>query len=256
MADASAVYLYCLVRADSPLRTVVPASLPDASPVEAHEVGSSLWLIAARVPLAVYGSDALEARLRDLDWVSRVAVAHASVIEHFARRRGTTVVPFTLLTMFSSLAKALADVRRRRSALERTLSHIRGADEWGVRVLRRPVPAARAAGRPSSGTAFLAARKRARDAVADARTAAADAAERAFRALSRHARDVDVRERNADPGTTPPILDAAFLVPAESRARFRAEARRQARLLDAAGAAFTLTGPWPAYHFVRAGERG
>jgi hypothetical protein len=53
----------------------------------------------------------------------------------------------------------------------------------------------------------------------------------------------------------PPILEAAFLVPASARARFKLEARRQAGACAAAGADMTLTGPWPAYSFVSAVAR-
>jgi hypothetical protein len=46
------------------------------------------------------------------------------------------------------------------------------------------------------------------------------------------------------------VLEAAFLVTAGARARFKAEARKQAAACAAAGAELTLSGPWPAYNFV------
>ena len=42
---------------------------------------------------------------------------------------------------------------------------------------------------------------------------------------------------------------------AAARARFKAEAKRQAALCASAGADMTLTGPWPAYNFI-ASEAG
>jgi hypothetical protein len=257
---ASAVYLYCLVRAPrAPLRARVPAGIPGATPPEAHRLLGSLWLITADVPLPEYGPQSLEARLRDLEWVSEVAVAHEAVVEHFARSRGVVVIPTKLFTMFSSLEKAIEEVGDGRAAIERAMKHIAGSEEWGIRISRTPgaptTGASKPARRPTSGAAFLAARKDARDATASLRRAAIAAADAAFTRLGRHARDVKRRERRQEPGTNPPVLEAAFLVTAGARARFKAEARRQVAACAAAGAELTLSGPWPAYNFVASESR-
>ena len=249
---STAVYLYCVVRAArKPPMTRVPGGVPGAGAADAHKVANALWVIAADVPLSQYGMAELEPRLRDLEWVSRAAVAHEAVVEHFTHRRGVTVIPAKLFTMFSALDKALADVAGRRRAIERDMKHIAGCEEWGIRVTRRIAPAAAAAvAKPASGSAFLAARKAARDAVLNARAQAAGAAEEAFARLARHARAATQRERRQEPGTNPPLLEAAFLVTAAARARFKREALEQARACAEAGADLTLTGPWPAYNFI------
>ena len=56
-------------------------------------VSRALWLVAASVPLDVYGPGPLESLLGDLDGVGRVAVTHEAVVEHFALRSGLTVIP-------------------------------------------------------------------------------------------------------------------------------------------------------------------
>jgi gas vesicle protein GvpL/GvpF len=259
MATATtAVYLYCVVRAARrPSLARVPAGLPGGTRPAARKLSGSLWLIAADVPLEAYGPPHLESRLRDLDWVSRVALAHEAVVEHFSRARGAVVVPTKLFTMFSSLDKAVADVAARRAAIERAMRRIAGSEEWGVRITRRPGVVAKVSATavpPASGAAFLAARKESRDAVARTRAASLAAAETAFARLSRLARDAQQRPRRQEPGTNPPILEAAFLVTAGARARFKTEAKKQAALCVAAGADMTLTGPWPAYNFVGAEE--
>ena len=81
------------------------------------------------------------------------------------------------------------------------------------------------------------------------------AADAAFDRLSRHARDVKRRERRQEPGSNPPVLEAAFLVTARARTGFKAEARRQAAACATAGAELTLSGPWPAYNFVASEAR-
>jgi hypothetical protein len=254
----TAVYLYCVVRAArKPSLARVPAGLPGATRPQAHRLSGALWLITADVPLDTYDPAQLEPRLRDLEWVSSIAVAHEAVVEHFSRAKASVVVPATLLTMFSSMDKAMADVAARRVAIERAMRHIAGSEEWGIRITRRPAaaPAATGAGRPASGAAFLTAKKQVRDAAASMRAAAIAAADTAFERLSRHARDAHRRPRRQEPGSNPPILEAAFLVTAAARARFKAEAKRQSASCATAGADMTLTGPWPAYNFI-ASEAG
>ena len=115
------------------------------------------------------------------------------------------------------------------------------ADGAVSRQTRKPV---------ASGTAFLAAKRRARDEVRDARIAAAEAARQAYDRLAKLAKDARLREDAPPDGAVKPLVDAAFLVPGTRRARFTQLARREAEACARAGARMTLTGPWPAYHFV------
>lgn len=257
--SSSAIYVYCAVKASrAPSTANAPAGVPQGSPPQALDMSGSLWLIASDVPLAVYGPEALEPTLRDLDWVARVAVAHESVVEHFASAENGAVVPMKLFTMFSSRSRAIQDVGRRRRAIHATMKRIEGCEEWGLRITRARQAAAPAADPPFSrsdasrgaGAAFLASRKAARDAAQNARRAAAAAAADVFSRLSAVARDARQRPSSNEAGTNPPILEAAFLVPARARTRFSAEAQRQSALCAAAGTQMTLSGPWPAYNFV------
>lgn len=248
-----ATYLYCIVKAPGkPSTGRAPVGLPDASGLQIVPATPPLWLVTAAVPLNVYGPGALEAALSDLDWVGRIALAHESVVEHFARRRGLTVIPMKLFTMFSGPDRAVAEIGSRRAAIGRVMRTIAGAEEWGVRIVRGDLPVAPARGhqRPASGAAFLHTRKRLRDEVRAARLLAADAATDAFTRLSRTARRSVRREDPPPSGVTPPLLDAAFLVPLRSRATFTAGAEREAVACARAGAQLTITGPWPPYHFV------
>jgi hypothetical protein len=51
--------------------------------------------------------------------------------------------------------------------------------------------------------------------------------------------------------TSPPLLDAALLVPSGRKLRFKAAVNREARRCREAGADLMLTGPWPAYNFIQ-----
>ena len=247
---AVASYVYCVIRsARKPSAARVPAGLPGGSRPIVVPLGRSLWIALSEVPLERYGSDRLEVALRDLEWVAEIAVAHEAVVEHFAGLRDTAVVPMKLFTMFSTDTRAVDEMNARRREIAAVFSRIAGCEEWGVRVTRRASATALKPARVRSGTAFLEDRRRLRDEARAASGKATDAAAAAYELLLPLAKDE--RRRNDSPsGALPPLLDAAFLVRARGRAKFRAAARRAARACDEAGAEMTITGPWPAYNFV------
>lgn len=215
-------------------------------------------MVTAEVPLDEYGPEPLATALQDLQWVSKVAIAHEAVVEHFSRQTRTTVVPMKLFTMFSTKERAIQEMRSRRAAIDPVIRRVAGCEEWGVRVTRstpaRPRGSEKDAARPASGVAFLAAKKQARDDVRESERAAAAAADTVFEALANIARDAHRRDDAPQGAALPPVLDAAFLVRNESRARFRAAARRLAAVTAKAGARLTVTGPWPPYNFVQSGS--
>ena len=249
----TATYVYCVTRvAGKPSVARVPRGLPGATRPRPVALKRSLWMIAADVPLRTYGPEALEPALRDIQWVADIAVAHEAVVEHFTRLRGAVVVPMKLFTMFSNVERAVDEMRPRLGELEAVLERIAGCEEWGVRVLRAPPPApARPGTAAPSGVAFLAAKKQARDAALERGRRAAAVAEEVFDELEALTRSSWRREAVPDGATSPPLLDAAFLVPVRRRTRFRAAAKRLAARCAAADAEMTLTGPWPAYSFVQ-----
>ena len=248
---ATATYLYCLVQsARKPSVARVPRGLPAATPAVPAQLAERLWVVHSEVPLDQYAPGPLEVSLKDLDWVSRIALAHEAVVEHFAALPGVTVIPMKLFTMFSNVERALAGMRGQRAELKRVFARLEGCEEWGVRVLRSErQKAATATTRPSTGTAFLAARKRARDDARTAMLAAATAADAVYASLAEIAAEHRRRTSEA-PGVVAPLLDAAFLVPTRRRARFQSAAQKVARQVSETGAQMTLTGPWPPYNFV------
>jgi hypothetical protein len=251
----TATYIYCLVQsARKPSAQRAPRGLSGATAPAAVEADDRLWIVLADVPLDQYGPGPLETSLKDLDWVSRVAMAHESVVEHFASLAGATVIPMKLFTMFSSAERAIADLRERSTELKRVFRRLQGCEEWGVRVLRgQPERNKPAAAKPSTGTAFLAARKQARDDARAATLAAATAADTVYQSLAELS--ADHRRRTTEGGgAVAPLLDAAFLVPTRQRERFRSTAKKVAKNVSDSGAQMTLTGPWPPYNFVGSTE--
>jgi hypothetical protein len=253
---ATATYVYCVVHRDRPMAVRnVPPGVPGSSRPVLLEVPPGLWIVVSTVPLAVYGPDRIEPRLRDLDWVARVALAHEAVVERFGRIDAATVVPMKLFTMFSEPARAIAEMRSRRRELLAVIKRIRGCQEWGVRLThgadepKRAVPPTRA----RSGAEFLAAKKQVRDAARDrARRLRAEAEGVLFK-LRRLARQAK-RRLPPESAAPPPILEADFLVPRSAAVQFQAAARQAAARCRAAGGDLVLTGPWPAYNFIDEGE--
>ena len=78
----------------------VPRGLAGATAPRPLAIGSSLWVIAADVPLSRYTAPEFDERLRDINWVADVALQHESVVGYFASLRGATVVPMKLFTMY------------------------------------------------------------------------------------------------------------------------------------------------------------
>jgi hypothetical protein len=230
----------------------VPPGLPGATSPRPLAIGPSLWAITADVPLSRYASPALDESLRDINWVAGIALEHEAVTGYFASLRGATVVPMKLLTLYSSEERALADLTARRRDIARAMKRVRGCQEWGVRVVGgKTKPRISSAKSAASGTAFLAAKKRVRDEAQARASDALAAVEGAFTALSALSRAA-VRREAPDGALLAPLLDAAFLVPATARSRFRASARRAAADCKRVDADLLLTGPWPPYNFVAA----
>jgi hypothetical protein len=251
--SSTATYTYCVVHREKRPGTLGSVEgVPGASALRVDPFAPSLWLVTAAIPIAEYDAQVIQRRLQDLEWVSQIAVAHQNVVERFTSMSGATVIPMKLLTLFSSLDRAIENMRQRRRQLDGIAKRLRGNDEWGVRIIRQPVAPSTSRTqvlRPASGVSFLAAKKRARDEALAQAASAAEVAERAVLALGRFARETR-RQPPPEGATSPPLVNAALLVPSTRKVRFRAAVRREARRCREAGADLTLTGPWPAYNFI------
>lgn len=251
---SAATYLYCLVK--DPSLAGVPAGLPGMGRPRVLDAGGGLSMVVSDAPLESYGEAAIAAGLKDMDWVSRCAMAHERVVEHFLA--APALLPTKLFTLFADDRRAIAHVTRRRKAIDAALARVAGRVEWGVRVgIDASAVASDLPARAStSGTAFLAAKKQARDAVRERSARAIEAADGVHQALSELADDT--RRRNPDdvvPGSSL-LLDAAYLVAAARAAGFRKKVAALAKEAAKQGLSLTLTGPWPAYHFVEGRAAG
>jgi hypothetical protein len=142
--------------------------VPGAGPVRLLDVAPGLFIAVADLPLDRYSEAAINTGLADLDWVSRVAVAHEAVVESFIA--STAVLPMKLFTIFTTDERARAHVRSQSARIATLVKRVANHHEWGVRVIldRAPAAAARpkkkAPARAATGVSYLAQKKAHRDA--------------------------------------------------------------------------------------------
>jgi hypothetical protein len=247
----TATYVYCAVQASgTPRLTRAPSGLPGLGKPRLVDAGGGLWLVVGNAPLPQYGEASIARGLQDLDWVSRCAIAHESVVERWIRAQA--VVPMKLFTIFENDERALAYVRQQRRKLDRIIRRVGGRCEWGARIrLASPPAPARRAGPAMSGTGYLAAKKQVRDSAQEQATRGQSRANAAFATLASKA--AEARRLPPPTGGQVPsrlVLDAAFLVATDREEPFQAAAHRLTRDLKADGFGLELTGPWPPYNFI------
>jgi hypothetical protein len=145
-----------------------------------------------------------------------------------------------------------------RDQVRRVLGRVAGRQEWGLRVRldpalvrrRRPGLPPPAAKPRRAGTRFLLAKKQQRDVAREVLREGRAAVEDAFATLAGLA-DATQRRSETELDGTRVVLDAALLVPVRRLAGFRRAVERAIRHLATLGYRVSLTGPWPAYNFVR-----
>jgi hypothetical protein len=214
------------------------------------ELRPNRYLVVSDAPLDSFGEASLAARLSDLDWVSRAAVAHDAVVERFIS--ADAVLPMKVFTIFTSDERAIAKTRSDWDRIESLLKDVTGQAEWGLRLMfdqqnapMTPTP------RTSTGRSYLLAKRKQRTETVAHRRLVHRRTAGVVTALAAIARDVRQRPL-ATAATTGSrlLLDAAFLVPRTRERRFRAAVARETRRLTPEGYAVHLSGPWPPYSFI------
>lgn len=250
---ASGTYVYCIIaNPRRPRRARVGARLPHGGPVRLLAAPRGLWVAVSTVPLEHFGEGAIAAGLADIDWVSRVALAHDAVAA--AYREATAVLPMALFTIFADDERVLQHVADTRGAIDVHIRRVARHDEWGVRIVMGGSPAepASPARRATSGTGYLQAKRVRRTQAVERATRARDVVAGLFDELSHLATDTRRRTSAELPAARAALLlDAAMLVPRSRSRRFRACIGRAVRTLGPQGYQVTLTGPWPPYSFLR-----
>ena len=255
MSSPSGTYVYGVIAADRrPRLTRVPAGLPGAGPVRLIDLDKGLFIAVADLPLDKYNESAISSGLANLDWVSRVAVAHEAVVESFVASRA--VLPMKLFTIFKTDERAFEHVRSQRARIATLVKRVANQQEWGVRVvLDRSLAAAaptKKVAAARTGVSYLAHKKVQRDASKELASRARETVASLFDRLASRSGDAKRRSASELPAQGGPLLlDAAFLVPRARAAVFKTLVARESRALARQGYGVTVSGPWPPYSFVQ-----
>jgi hypothetical protein len=260
------VYLYGFVPQGAPEPPANLRGLEDG-PVELVEL-EAFRAVVSRLPADEYGEGRLEARLPDLGWVAPRGLSHERVVTWFADHG--SIIPARLLTLFSSEAALVAQVRERADAVQERLERFRDFREWDVKVSYDMEELGRHLGEFSDevaeldreiagstpGRRYLLERRRddlirrecgstagrlARDLLRDLATVAEEVAE------------FGVPNTDRD---LPVVLNAALLVNSGRRGELEQAAATRAEGLRSKGLHLSVTGPWAPYRFAGGTQDG
>jgi hypothetical protein len=255
MTATDAVYVYGVVPSGtSPDVFANVAGIAPPSEVAMVDTDGAAAIVS-RVPLADFGTDALEANLKKPDWLEQKVHAHNAVLA--AALEATTVLPFRFGTIYNDEQHVRAMLAER-AELADTLTRLRGTVEYGVKVLLDSdvLRARRSQAQPSdpsggSGTEYLRRKQLEKQLDEEARTFASSCAEESHARLAAAS-----QEARANPAQHPAVaggqmlLNGAYLVAAGQEQAFRTALEDLRNRFGDDGVTYELTGPWPPYNFV------
>jgi hypothetical protein len=257
---ATALYVYGVV----PAGVALPADLvgiEPTAPVERIEEGGLAGLVSA-VPLAQFDEEAVRENLNDVAWLEETARAHEDVLEA-ALARGA-VVPLRLCTVFAGEEQVRTMLVREHGILADALERLDGRTEWGVKAYADRGAIAHEAlkqaaaededDEASAGTAYMNRRRaeaRAREEVEEMADMWAREIHARLGAIASEAllNPLQRPELNGHQGEM--FLNGVYLVADAEASAFRTAAATLADEFDRRGVEIALTGPWPAYNFVK-----
>jgi hypothetical protein len=212
---------------------------------------------ASEVSEAEYGSDSLNERVADLEWLTPRAAAHQAVNMRLLNVAGT-VLPLSFGALYLDEDRVRDMLREDVASRSGRMQELGGRAEWVVTVSREvtTVPAAdddlrtldEEIAKATPGKAFLLERRRASVATAAGERADADAARRALDVLT-PVSERTYREPVARGGTDVVALRVSLLAPRERAGIVDAAIGSLRDELTSAGYHVRATGPWPAYRF-------
>jgi hypothetical protein len=254
------LYLYGIVRAN----VRISGELPGVD--SGHRVflleGNELAAIVSSVPLEEFGEEPLRENLNEVAWLEEKARAHEGVLETLLD--STTVVPTRLCTIFSDEKQVREMMSRERAALLDALERLEGKAEWGVKAFAGPGALERAAlerakegaeeGPVSPGAAYMDRRRREARARENAEEIADGWAQAIHERLARCAAEAllnPLQRREVSGRDGDMLLNGVYLIEDGEVERFRELASQLGEDYRASGVLVELTGPWPAYNFVK-----
>lgn len=259
----SLVYLYCLMPADV---TVSPDGIEGVEPGTQVRLARHGALQAAVSDVGDEFAEAqLNARIRDLDWLSPRAVRHHQAVDTLYGRC-KLLLPLTFGTIFHSEASLAARLANQEQELLASLDRLRGREQWDLKVTRDERVFAEQLGAESAevraavaelaakppGTRFLLEKR--------LRTLQTHEGQRVAAAVRKDVHDTIRKlavETNRDQVGTPPPgqqvrleLKSAYLIEEAAADGLKLAVGKLSRKYAPLGYELELTGPWPAFSFA------
>lgn len=223
----------------------------------------SLAAVVSEVPLDEFGQAAIEANLTDMDWLERRVRTHQAVLD--ALLPMANLLPMKFATIYFNMSGLDTLFAEKFEEFETVLEHLRGQQEWGVKVFidqakllehideySSTVKQLRAEmqGKPQGAAYFVARRLQqvASDEVERVSFTVADEVNARLSECSHAARlgalppDPEAAERL--------VLSGAYLVARTEASAFQAAVDELAERHAGQGFRLELSGPWAPYNFV------
>lgn len=258
--QGSAVYLYCLARADLPPLDCKAGPGESAAPF--RYPFRNLMAVASEVRPEEYCGPEAEARLQDLAWIGPRACRHEAVIEEVMLHSPIFPVPFG--TIFSSSETLRAFLRQRHDRIASFLDQVADREEWAVKglleggearqrfiagMLDQALPDRQAL---APGRRYVEEKRLKKELEKSWQGRLASVARELASDLSRHVSAFCRREiaaRPTSPGEAAMLFNWALLVSREQLPEFRASLDRNNLRLEDMGLRLRVSGPWPPYSF-------
>jgi hypothetical protein len=253
-------YVYGVVGSSARL----PEDLAGVDPDGAVRVidDDGLAAIVSQVPMAEFGEERIRENLNDVSWLEDTARSHERVLEAVLGR--TAVVPLRICTVFAGERQVVEMLSAERSLFRDALARLAGKAEWGVKAFADSVALeAEAISRSvepgaetdvSPGTAYMDRRRQEARAQEAAEEVADEWADRLHTRLAGTAAEALLNplqrpELSGHEGVM--LMNGVYLVPDQEADRFGEVVAELRDEFDRKGVEIVLTGPWPAYNFVK-----
>jgi len=241
-------YVYALARADAVDGLTGRTGIDGVDTIVVE--GAGVAAMTAELPIAQFRAAEREPDLAEDGWLANALRAHDRVVaEAFD---AVPLLPLRFGAMYPDRDAVVTMLRAGADELRAELDRLAGSAEWSVKAFSEapaepaePLPPDPS---PSDGTGWMTHQLRTATAREHRQRQRAAAAIAIGDRLAGYARDTWQR-RAADNDPARPVLDTVYLVDDDARVDFLGELeelrRRELRL--------TVSGPNPAYHFVRLG---
>ncbi|HLG69526.1 MAG TPA: GvpL/GvpF family gas vesicle protein [Chloroflexota bacterium] len=256
-------YLYCLLPAGSEVEVAGLAGM-DGARVELAQAGT---LQAAWSEVGdEFAEASLNARIRDLDWLSPRAVRHHEVVDALYNRC-KPLLPLSFGVIFRSVERLQDQLAARHDELSERLERLRGRDEWNLKLtrdqavfsreLREVSPELRALRAEletkAPGTRFLLEKKIQNLEAREAQRVSVAVRAEAHSTLAAVAVEAH-RDQLSPAAAQEPVrleLRSAYLVDESATDSLQAAVEALAAKYGGLGYTLELSGPWPAFTFAR-----